>query len=105
MTEMNRDTMFALLCEIRKVAMEASMMGAMKKGSGVLVDVYNRCLDALTEQGDTLVKTLFPTLDRNAANIDEVGAAAALLSSYVKPERASRHREPFRGPDDEDDED
>jgi len=37
----------------------------------------------LREQGDAVVSALFITLDRDEASVDEIGAAATLLASYL----------------------
>lgn len=99
MTEMNPDTMYALLREIKSVAMSTSLTGSLKNGARILVEMYRRCLELLAAQGDTQVKSIFPTLDPESSSIDEVGAAAALLSRYVKPTRADHYRHDY---DDED---
>lgn len=90
MTEMNREIMYGLLREIKEVSMEASLTGSFSEGIGVMVEVYNRCLDTLARQGDALVKNLFPVLSANA-HVDEVGVAAALLSRYIKPANGQPH--------------
>ncbi|MGE5673939.1 MAG: hypothetical protein ACM3XM_08620 [Mycobacterium leprae] len=100
MTELNKRTIYGLLREIRKLAMHASMTHSMQGGSRVLVETYNRCLSALTEQGDTLVTSLFTPLSPETTKMDEVGAAAALLAGYVRPEDTR-----YRHDDDEDDDD
>lgn len=87
---MKRETMYNLLREIKEVAMEASLTGSLAEGIGVMVEVYNRCLDTLAQQGDALVKSLFPVLS-SRAHVDEVGVAAALLSRYIKPANYPRH--------------
>lgn len=86
MTDMNKDTIYALLREIKDVAMQASLTGAMRKGSGILIDTYNRCRSTLGEQ-DPVALDLFPELSRDSAGIDEVGLASALLSRYIKPDK------------------
>lgn len=78
------------------------MTGSLKKGSRVLVDVYNRCL-ASVAQGDPMAAELFPKLSPDSASIDEVGAAAALLSGYVAPPGARKRR--YDDGDDEEEED
>lgn len=103
MTQMNAETMYALLHEIKRVAVTASLSGALDKGTRVLVETYNRCLDVLEQHGDTFVKSLLPTLDPETASVDEVGTAAALLSRYVKPGEGSRRDDDED--DDEEDED
>jgi hypothetical protein len=102
MTEMNPDTMYSLLREIKSVAMSASLTGSLKNGTRILVEMYGRCLEVLAEQGDTQVKSLFPTLDPESTSLDEVGAAAALLSRYVKPALTSNHRYDYDDDDGED---
>lgn len=105
-----------LLREIQAMARHASMTGSMgHKGARILVETYNRCRASLLEQGDATVGALFPGLEPEATSIDEVGAAAALLASYLEPEgrRAShgghaghcRHQDRFdeEGDHDEDD--
>lgn len=72
-----------LLREIEAVARHASMAHMRHAGTPVLVDTYNRCHAAIVDQGDPHVALLFQTFQRDAA-IDEVGAASALLASYVE---------------------
>lgn len=88
MSELDRDTMYALLREIREVAMHASMTGGLRKSTRVLCEVYNRCRSALINQGDALVGGIFPELSAEGTSVDDVGAAAALLSSYIRPKKA-----------------
>lgn len=104
MTELNRETVYGLLREIRSVAYEASLTGSLKKGGRVLVDVYNRCLAAIS-QSDPLASELFPQLTAETS-IDEIGVAAALLSRYVRPAGTRRRHDNDDDDDhDEDDED
>jgi hypothetical protein len=98
MTELNRETMAALLDEIKELAADASLMGTLKHGIRPLVDVYNRCVTTMAKHGDEMVSELFPTLDPAATNMDEVGAYAALLMRYLRP------RNPRRDDDDDDEE-
>lgn len=86
--EMNKETIYAMLREIKAVAVEASMTGALDKGSPMLIDVFNRCLASYKEI-DPKVSALFEPIgaENGAPNIDEIGVAAALLSRYIKPER------------------
>lgn len=104
MTELSPATIYSLLREVRSVAMHASLTGSLKGGARILVEMYNRCLEALVEQGDARVKSLFPALLPESTKIDEVGAAAALLSRYVKPSGVGRNRDPYEGDEEDDDE-
>lgn len=78
--------MYNILREVRRLAANASLTGALEKGTPTLVAAYNKCLTALKEQGDETAAQLFPELAPNAG-VDDVGVAAALLASYLKPER------------------
>lgn len=84
--EMTKETAFAMLREIKTVAMESSLTHGFRKGSRMLVSVYNRCLSTLSEE-DPQVSKLFSPLSEepDAVHVDEVGVAAALLSRYIKP--------------------
>lgn len=95
MPGLNRNTICRLLGEIKLVAADSSLTGSLSRGAHVLVDVYNKCLNALEELGDPDVKSLFPKLVPGTAGMDEVGAAAALLRRYVSA---------ATGEEDEDDE-
>ncbi len=57
------------------------MTGSLEGGARTLIGVYNKCLDSI-EREDAAIKDLFPSLPENA-NMDEVGAAAALLAGYL----------------------
>ncbi|HWI60814.1 MAG TPA: hypothetical protein VNT75_03125 [Symbiobacteriaceae bacterium] len=105
MAEMSRGTIYAVLREIRSIAMEASLTGAFKKGVSVLVQTYNRCLDTIEQQGDAQVKSLFPTLTPESTHVDEVGVAAALLSGYVRPVSPARHRDDEEEEEEDEEED
>lgn len=88
MPEMDRIRIYGMLREVKEVAMEASLTGAMRRCAPVLADMYNQCLTALAaDNTDTLLATLFKALPRDTVSLDEVGASAALLSRYVKPGR------------------
>lgn len=102
MNPIDKETMANLLLGIKQIAMEASLTRTpIKQGVRVMADVYNRCLNALKEQGDPLVMELFPTLSPETASVDEAGVAAGLLYRYIRPARSER---PNRR-DEEDDED
>jgi hypothetical protein len=97
-----------MLREVKEVALEASLTGAMRRCAPVLADMYNQCLKALvTDSNDTLLPTLFKELPRDTVSLDELGAASALLSRYVKPNRhfsgCETGREDEEDHDDEDD--
>jgi hypothetical protein len=55
----------------------------MEDSGPYLADMYNKCLSVLCEQGDAVVSGLFIALDRQEASLDEIGAAATLLASYL----------------------
>lgn len=105
MTAMDRQLLTKMSKELRDVAMEASLTGSLKKGSRILVGMYNRCVEALKAQNDSLVDQLFPTLPEGSTTIDEVGAAAALLYGYLRPARGGRRRDDEDEDDDADAED
>lgn len=84
--EMNKETIHGMLREIKTVAMESSLTGGLRKGTRILVDVYNRCLSALSEQDPTISKLFQPlSAEDGAVHVDEIGVAAALLSRYIQP--------------------
>lgn len=78
-----KDTIRNLLLGIRKVVIDIAMTGSMEDSGPYLADMYNKCLNVLREQGDTIVSGLFIPLDRQEAELDEIGAAATLLASYL----------------------
>ena len=83
MEPLSRDTIRNLLFGIRKVVIDVAMTGSMEDSGPYLADMYNKCLTVLREQGDTVVSGLFIALDRQKASVDEIGAAATLLASYL----------------------
>ncbi|GGH87126.1 hypothetical protein JOD43_003863 [Pullulanibacillus pueri] len=86
--EMNNETIYAMLREIKEVAMQSSLTGGLKKGSRILIDVYNRCLATITEEDEQAAKLFSPlATEPDAVHIDEIGVAAALLSRYVNPNK------------------
>lgn len=109
MSEMDKETICNLLREIKRVAVNASIMGALKKSTHILVGTYNRCRTAVVAQGDGLAGELFPELDPREATVDEVGAASALLAGYLCPRGGRTTLSRLRGHDeeheDEDDDD
>ncbi|HOC06266.1 MAG: hypothetical protein ACOX21_04770 [Bacillota bacterium] len=86
MTELEKATMYKMLKEVKSLASHASLTGALDKGAPILAATYNKCLAALKSKGDQTAEQLFPELPANA-NIDEIGVAAALLASYLRPPR------------------
>lgn len=78
--------MYNILREIKRLAANASLTGALSNGTPTLVATYNKCLAAIKGQGDETAAQLFPELTANAS-VDDVGVAAALLASYVEPEK------------------
>ena len=89
MTELEKQAMYNMLVEIKCLAANASLTGALRKGTPTLVMTFNKCLTALKEKGDTTASQLFPELSLGAS-IDDVGIAAALLASYLPESRRSR---------------
>lgn len=85
--ELNKETIHGMLREIKTVAMESSLTGGLRKGTRILVDVYNRCLAALSEEDATISKLFQPLSTDEAVHVDEIGVAAALLSRYIKPDK------------------
>lgn len=83
--------MVALLSEIKQIARHASLTGSMKKGTRPMVEVYNKCLEALQAEGDTEALAIFQPLVAENTNIDEVGAYAAMLARYIQPRQPERH--------------
>jgi len=94
-----RETMVALLAEIKHMARHASLTGSMKKSTRPMVEVYNKCLEALVAEGDAEVSAIFQPLVAESTTVDEVGAYAAMLARYIQPQRSERH---LVGEDDED---
>lgn len=94
--------MVALLSEIKQMAQHASLTGSMRKGTRPMVEVYNKCLETLQAEGDTEVLAIFQPLVPENANIDEVGAYAAMLARYMKPHQSERHLGRLVDEDDED---
>ncbi len=90
MEPLSRGTVRNLLLGIRKVVIDVTMTGSMEDSGPYLADMYNKCLSVLREQGDVVVSGLFITLDREKASVDEIGAAATLLASYL----GGQEREP-----------
>ncbi|HBI57297.1 MAG TPA: hypothetical protein DEA85_02865 [Firmicutes bacterium] len=93
MTELEKTTMYNMLKEVKRLASNASLTGALEKGAPILVATYNKCLAAMKTKGDITVEQLFPELLPNA-DIDEVGVAAALLASYLLPQRRNQGLHP-----------
>lgn len=81
--ELSREAIRNLLLGIRKVVMDAAMTGSMEDSGPYLADMYNKCLAVLSEQGDAVAASLFVPVDRSKAELDEIGAAATLLASYL----------------------
>jgi len=93
MEPLSRDTIRNLLLGIRKVVIDVAMTGSMEDSGPYLADMYNKCLSVLREQGDAVVSGLFIALDRQEASVDEIGAAATLLASYLGGEEPDRERD------------
>jgi hypothetical protein len=89
MTQLEKQSMYKLLREIKKIAFDASLTGGFRKGAPTLVTTYNKCLKTLTDKGDTTAEALFSPLPETAT-VDEVGVAAALLASYIAPQEKGR---------------
>lgn len=90
MTEVDRKTIARLLGEVKRIASHASLTGSLSGGIKLLVQTYNRCLKALKtlddeQTGTLLAMDLFVELPEDAT-MDELGVAAALLGSVIKPE-------------------
>lgn len=108
MPELDRDLIHSLLREIYKIAETCSLTNSMAKSAPTLVEMYNRLLRTLAETGDQMVLVLFRELNADAT-VDEIGASAALLARYVRPEPhrnndghgRSEMRVIHLGPDDE----
>ncbi|MEX0974383.1 MAG: hypothetical protein WD024_03395 [Bacillota bacterium] len=82
--ELSREAIRNLLLGIRKVVIDSAMTGSMEDSGPYLADMYNKCLTVLGEQGDTVAASLFIPVDRNKVQLDEIGAAATLLASYLR---------------------
>lgn len=107
MKESDRTALYLMLREIKSIASHASLTGSLEGSTKFLVDVYNRCLNAIAES-DPHVKNLFPSLAPDTADMDTLGAAAALLHKYMtahwqKLEGKNAGGENGREPDHEDD--
>ncbi len=84
MDEAKRKVIYSMLRELRKLAAQASMTGSFRKSTPVLVTTYNKCL-ALIKEEDANVALFFTELSAEQVHVDEVGAAAGLLASYLFP--------------------
>lgn len=82
--ELADQTIYNLLKEIKSLAAHASLTGALVKGTERLLQMYNKCL-TLTVKQDQTAAQLFDELPPTAT-VDDIGVAAALLASYLKPE-------------------
>jgi len=93
MTELEKTTMYNMLKEVKRLASNASLTGALEKGAPILVATYNKCLAAMKTKGDITVEQLFPELLPNA-DIDEVGVAGQLSPAPAPQPGATppRHR-------------
>jgi hypothetical protein len=87
------DRIYAMLREVKSLAMEISLTEGLQMGSKTLADVYNRCLTELSED-DPAISILFSLLEDNVS-VDEIGVSAALLSKYMKPNRQSFEDDDF----------
>lgn len=85
MPEVAKETVYSVLREIKRVAMEGSLTGTLQGGTQLLAASYNRCLEILVGGGDALVSELFQPLSPQSTSVDEVGVAAALLLGYLRP--------------------
>lgn len=85
MTDLDKRVVYNLLREIKRLAATASLTGALGEGTPALIQAYNKCLAVTKEKGDPGVDLLFSQLP-DTAGVDQVGVAAALLASYLRPE-------------------
>lgn len=84
MDDAKRKVIYSMLRELRKLAAQASMTGSFRKSTPILVSTYNKCLALITEE-DANVALFFNELSAEQVHVDEVGAAAGLLASYLFP--------------------
>ncbi|HBK85433.1 MAG TPA: hypothetical protein DDZ53_05320 [Firmicutes bacterium] len=120
MAHNSRKLIARLLTEVKRIAGNASLTGSLEDGKQVLINTYNKCLEALQSLPDADLAQvrelgIFAELPRNAS-IDEVGVAAGLLVSIIKDDEKPRgirlNGAPFPpnvkitfGDDDDDDDD
>ncbi|MFC4619554.1 hypothetical protein ACFO4N_12605 [Camelliibacillus cellulosilyticus] len=91
---LSQETVFSMLREIKSIAMQSSLTGGLSKGSRILIDVYNRCLASIGEEDPNAQKLFSPLpTESEAVSMDEIGTAAALLSSYLKPKAKSNEKD------------
>lgn len=74
-----------LLRQTARVAREASLTGSLEGGARIAARQYNHILEHLQRSGQ-VPEDLFPRLDENDANIDEVGMVATQLDGYLDDE-------------------
>lgn len=85
MKDLDKAVVHNMLREIKRLAATASLTGALNRGTPTLIQMFNKCL-AASEKTDPRVTMLFSPLP-DAAEVDQVGVAAALLASYIQPEQ------------------
>lgn len=71
-----------LLRQTAKVAREASLTGSLEGGARIAARQYNQILQHL-ERSREVPEDLFPQLDEDETNIDEVGMVATQLEGYL----------------------
>ncbi len=87
-----------LLRETARIAEHASLTGSLQKGSRLAVKQYNAIRQHLEDTG-AIPEDLFPELDEDESDFDELGVAAKLLDGYLddedessSPENKNKHK-------------
>ena len=74
-----------LLRETARIAEHASLTGSLEKGSRLAIRQYN-AIRAHLENTGVIPEELFPELDEDDCQFDELGVAAKLLDGYLDDE-------------------
>ncbi|MGI6343952.1 MAG: hypothetical protein ACOX18_02655 [Bacillota bacterium] len=98
MTDIARKGIVCLLHEVKRLAREASLSGALSGGSQLLIRTYNRCTALLAELDDERVQwvlgaNIVPAELPADATVDELGISAALLLGVLASDADEQRRE------------
>lgn len=85
MAKPDKEQIYRLLREIKKLASHASLTGSLSEGVSLLIKAYNECYRVLTEMEAIPDMESVAELDETAS-VDEVGIAASLLAAFIQPE-------------------
>ena len=87
-----RDQLVKVLGSLYQTAEHSSLTGAFRKGASNAAEYYNRILARFVERGD-VSPALFPALDTESVNFDQIGIAAKLLAGFLHVDRPEKKRE------------